>query len=534
MVRIAGPDFTGMALNQIRRLFGLKRLNEGIRIVVNCEKLENRVALLENGSVEEYGVERVDSENLVGSIYKGKVKNIEQGLKAMFVDIGLEKNAFLHFWDAIPEALDAGMEEIRRPSSPKKKQKITAKDIPDLYPVGSEILVQVTKGAIGNKGPRITTNVSLAGRFMVLMPRNDQFGISRKIEDPKERARLRKLMEQLQIPEGMGVILRTVSQGQRLRYLVRDLNLLLEQWDQIEDNRDAMKAPACVFREPNIIERTVRDFLTDEVEEVIIDNEAVTERMKDMVGAISRRSRNRITFHSSQEPIFEKFGIQKQIDDAFYRQVWLPCGGYLVIDETEALISVDVNTGRNKGAGDKMILETNLEAAAEVARQLRLRNIGGLIVVDFIDMRSRKDQAAVYKVIKDRLKRDKAKTQVLPISPLGLLEMTRQRLSESLSVTVSEPCSYCNGRGVVKSTTTMSVELQRKINALMYRKHITARSLLIIVHPEVLHRLKTEDSALLVELERRHEARFTFRSDPSFHREQLSICNAESGEELKL
>jgi len=190
-------------------------------------------------------------------------------------------------------------------SQSKKKQKITAKDIPDLYPVGSEILVQVTKGAIGNKGPPITTNVSLAGRFMVLMPRNDQFGISRKIEDPKERARLRKLMEQLQIPEGMGVILRTVSQGQRLRYLVRDLNILLEQWDQIEDNRDAMKAPACVFREPNIIERTVRDFLTDEVDEVIIDNEEVTERMKDMVGAISRRSRNRITFHSSQEPIFE-------------------------------------------------------------------------------------------------------------------------------------------------------------------------------------------------------------------------------------
>ncbi len=523
-----------MSIQRLRRLFGGKRLNEGIRIVVNCEKLENRVALLENGSVEEYGVERVDSENIVGSIYKGRVKNIEQGLKAMFVDIGLEKNAFLHFWDAIPEALDEGMEEIRRPGSSKKKQRITAKDIPDLYPIGSEILVQVSKGAIGNKGPRITTNVSLAGRFMVLMPRNDQFGISRKIEDPKERARLRKLMEQLHVPEGMGVILRTVSQGQRLRYLVRDLNILLDQWDQIEDKRETMKAPACVFREPNIIERTVRDFLTDEVEEVIIDNEEVAERMKDLVGAISRRSRNRINFHSSQEPIFEKFGIQRQIDDAFYRQVWLPCGGYLVIDETEALIAIDVNTGRNKGAGDKMILETNLEAAAEVARQLRLRNIGGLIVVDFIDMRSRKDQQAVYKVVKDRMKRDKAKTQILPISSLGLMEMTRQRLSESLSVTTSEPCPYCNGRGVVKSTTTMSVELQRKINALMYRKHITARSLLIIVHPEVLHRLKSEDAALLVDMERKHEARFTFRSDPNFHREQITICNAETGEELKL
>lgn len=527
-------------LKRIRKLFGGKRLNEGTRIVINCEKLENRVALLENGSVEEYGVERANEENIVGSIYKGKIKNIEPGLKAMFVDIGLEKNAFLHFWDAIPQALedlqnehDEKLEEVRKPKK-KQQKRISAKDIPSLYPIGSEVMVQVSKGPIGSKGPRITTNISLPGRFMVLMPRNDQFGISRRIDDPKERARLRKIMERLELPDHMGIILRTVCQGQRLRYFIRDLSILLEQWEKVEDEYDDNPAPHCVFREPDVIERTVRDFLTEDVEEVIIDNPEMAERMKDLVGQISRRSRNRISLYNSPEPIFEKFGIQRQIDDAFYRQVWLPCGGYLVIDETEALITVDVNTGRNKGSGDKMILETNLEAAEEVARQLRLRNIGGLIVVDFIDMRSRKDQQQVYKVVRDRLRLDKAKTQVLPISQLGLLEMTRQRLNESLSVTTSEQCSYCSGKGVVMSTMTMSVEIQRKINALMYRKKGGVNNLLIVVHPEVLQRLRSEDTEHIVDLERRHQARFTFRSDPSYHREQIMIADADSGEEFRI
>ncbi len=529
-------------LKRIRKLFGGKRLNEGTRIVINCEKLENRVALLENGSVEEYGVERANAENIVGSIFKGKIKNIEPGLKAMFVDIGLDKNAFLHFWDAIPQALDdmqteadEKLEPVRRTSKKKKQQtRVTSKDIPSLYPIGSEVMVQVSKGPIGSKGPRITTNISLPGRFMVLMPRNDQFGISRRIEDPKERARLRKIMEQLDLPEGMGIILRTVCQGQRLRYFIRDLSILLEQWQSIEKEYEENPAPHCVFREPDVIERTVRDFLTDDVEEVIVDNAEMAERMKDLVGLISRRSRNRISLYNSPEPIFEKFGIQRQIDDAFYRQVWLPCGGYLVIDETEALITVDVNTGRNKGTNDKMILETNMEAAEEVARQLRLRNIGGLIVVDFIDMRSRRDQQMVYKAVRDRLQLDKAKTQALPISQLGLMEMTRQRLNESLAVTTSEQCSYCSGKGVVMSTMTMSVEIQRKINALMYRKKGGLNNLLIVVHPEVLQRLKAEDTEHIVDLERRHQARFTFRADPSYHREQIMIADNDTGEEFRV
>ena len=307
-------------LKRLRRVFGgASDIRKGTKIVVNCEKLEHRIALLEDGVLEEYNVERTGDDMIVGSIFKGKVKNIEPGLKAMFVDIGIDKNAFLHFWDAIPAALDGSLEEITRKGKSRKRQKkITAKDIPDIYPVGSEVMVQVTKGSIGNKGPRVTTNISLPGRFMVLMPLNDQFGISRKIDDPEERRRLRRIMERLTVPDTMGVILRTVAQGKRQRYFVRDLHMLLEQWDKIADLRDNNPAPVRVFEEPGLIERTVRDFLTDEVDEVICDDQEQVERMKDLAAQISRRSRKRIRFFQTSEPVFSRFGIQRQIDDALF------------------------------------------------------------------------------------------------------------------------------------------------------------------------------------------------------------------------
>src|SRR5712675_3768487 len=328
----------------------------------------------------------------------------------------------------------------------------STKDIPSIYPVGSDVIVQVTKGPIGTKGPRVTTNLSFAGRYVVLMPFSDRSGISRKIEEPKERERLRKVLRQLEIPEGVGVIIRTVGEGQRARYFVRDLRVLLDQWAKVDQAIRDNPAPCRLFEEPDLVERTVRDFLTEEISEIVCDDRGAMDRIIDMVGQISRRARNRVRHYDGATPIFETYGVQKQVDDAFHRQVWLKCGGYIVIDETEALVAIDVNTGRNKGARDvdKTILQTNLEAADEIARQLRLRNVGGLIIGDFIDMKSRKDQQLVYSLMKDRLKRDKAKTHVLPISPLGLMEMTRQRAQESISGAVYEQCPYCNGRGKVK------------------------------------------------------------------------------------
>jgi len=260
-------------IEQVKRILGLRR-KTGNKIVISVEKLERRVALLEDGQLEEYSVERDSSRNIAGSVYKGRVKNIEAGLKAMFVDIGLEKNAFLHFWDAIPAALDSGIEEIDRARNKRPRKRITAKDIPEIYPVGSEVIVQVTKGPIGTKGPRVTTNLSFAGRYLVLMPFSDRSGISRKIEDPKERERLRKILRDLEIPDGIGVIIRTVGEGQRARYFVRDLQFLLEQWTKIEEAIKNTPAPCRLFEEPDLVERTVRDFLTEEIDEVICDDRA--------------------------------------------------------------------------------------------------------------------------------------------------------------------------------------------------------------------------------------------------------------------
>src|SRR4030088_2800831 len=520
-------------LDKVKKILGLSSRKTGNKLIISVEKLERRVALLENGRLEEYSVERNTSRNIVGSVYKGRVKNIEMGLKAMFVDIGFEKNAFLHFWDAIPAALDSGIEEIDRPGR-KQRKRITAKDIPNIYPVGSEVIVQVTKGPIGTKGPRVTTNLSFAGRYLVFMPYSDRSGISRKIEDPKERDRLRKILRELEIPEGIGVIIRTVGEGQRARYFVRDLAFLLEQWAKVEQLIREQPAPCRVFEEPDLVERTVRDFLTEEIDEVACDDRAATERMSEMVGQISRRARNRVNHYDSAMPIFETYNVQKQIDDAFHRQVWLKCGGYIVIDETEALVAIDVNTGRNKGGRDveKTILQTNLEAADEIARQLRLRNIGGLIISDFIDMKSRKDQQLVYTLMKERLKRDKAKTHVLPISPLGLMEMTRQRAQESLTGSLFMVCPYCHGRAVVKSPMTMSVEIQRTLHAVL-RKHPEIHDVRVIVNPEVLNRLKTEDEELLVEIERKYAGRLTFRTDPTYHHEKFLILDGQTNHELK-
>src|SRR5438270_1828875 len=521
-------------LDKVRKILGLPSRRTGNKIIVSVEKLERRVALLENGRLEEYSVERNTSRNIVGSVYKGRVKNIEMGLKAMFVDIGFEKNAFLHFWDAIPAALDSGIEEIDRPGR-KQKKKITARDIPNIYPVGSEVIVQVTKGPIGTKGPRVSTNLSFAGRYLVLMPFSDRSGISRKIEDPKERNRLRKILRELDIPEGIGVIIRTVGEGQRARYFVRDLRFLLDQWVEVERLIRDKPAPCRVFEEPDLVERTVRDFLTEEIDEVICDDQESIDRMGQLVDKISRRSRNRLKFYDGASPIFEALGIQKQIDDAFHRQVWLKCGGYIVIDETEALVAVDVNTGRNKGGRDveKTILQTNLEAADEIARQLRLRNIGGLIIGDFIDMKNRRDQQAVYNLMKEHLKRDKAKTHVLPLSALGLMEMTRQRAQESLSDSIYENCPYCQRRGVVKTSMTTSVELHRTLNTVMRKYQESVHEFRVILNPDVLKRLKEADEEFLIELERRYAGRLLFRGDPTYHHEKFVITDAESGAELK-
>jgi len=523
-----------MILETIKRLLRGKPREERRSLLISVEPLEKRVALLEGGVVEEFSIEREGDRSISGNIYKARVHNVEGSLKALFVDIGLEKNAFLHFWDAVPAAMDEQVEAVERRGGRGRKPRVTSNDIPKLYPAGAEVIVQVNKGPIGTKGARVTTNISLPGRYLVLMPFGEMSGVSRKIEDPQERARLRKILQELDIPDGMGVILRTNGEGMQARYFVRDLALLLEQWQRVEEGLKSKSAPAVLLEEPDLVERSVRDFLTEEVDEVVVDNEEAEKRVRDLVGLISKRSLRKVKRHLAAEPLFEAYGVNRQIESALRRQVWLKSGASLVVDETEALVSIDVNTGKTRGGKDHddTIRKTNLEAAEEIARQLRLRNLGGLIVIDFIDMRSRKDQNAVYEKFKECLRRDRARTHTLPISPLGLLEMTRQRVQESIRRAVYMECPSCRGKGMVKSFETMSVEIQREISRVL-RKHPEVHEIKVVVHPGVLHRLRTEDDELLVELQRRCAGQFSFKADPAANIEDFKVLNAATDQPLE-
>jgi len=530
------------ATNLVKKVHRLIRPEKKIHkeIIINAETLETRVAVLEDGKLEEFNIERTTEERLVGSMFKGKVRNLEDGLKAAFVDIGFEKNAFLHYWDIVPNQFDSSVEIVERPAGRDRRParpKITQKDIPRLYPPGSEIIVQVTKGPIGTKGPRITTNLVLPGRYLVLLPNSDQSGISRKIENQEERKRLKKILRELPIPDGMGVIMRTAGEGQQKRYFVRDLALLLEEWNGVQDRIKKQPMATCAFQEPDLIERTVRDFLTEDVERIVVDNQKAHDRMRDMMLKIKAKyAAKKIKFYTDAQPIFDRFNITKQLESTFSRQVHLRSGGYIVIDETEALVAIDVNTGRHKGTRDQesTILKVNQEAAEEICRQLRLRNMGGLIVLDFIDMKGRRDQQSVYQRMKEGLRRDKAKTHILPISQLGLMEMTRQRHTESVRSAVYDDCPYCKGRGKVKSVVTMSVEIQRKLQEILKKRERDESDfqLRIVVHPTVLDRLRTEDEKHLIEMEKRYFGKLSFRADTGMHAEQFKIVNVENGEEL--
>ena len=510
-------------------------------LIINAEPLEKRVALLVDGVLEKYEIERESDNRMVGGIYKGRIKNLDPGLKAAFVDIGYNKNAFLHYWDMLPAAADSSIEVVRvnkKKGAKKAGKEPTVKDIPNLYPAGSEIVIQVTKGPIGTKGPRTTTNLSLPGRYLVLMPFSDQCGISRKIDDNKERQRLKRLVNELTIPEGMGVIVRTAGEGKKSRYFVRDLHLLLKTWSQIQKRMESERSPACLYQEPDLVERTVRDFLTEEVDRVLVDDASDHARAQTAVAQISARSKGKIALYKDNIPIFERFNIERQIEQTALRKVGLPSGGEIVIEECEALIAVDVNTGshKNRGGDEKnVIYAVNLEAATEVARQIRLRNLGGLIIIDFIDMKERRHRNAVYERMQELMARDRAKTHILPISQLGILQMTRQRQQESLSSNLYTDCPYCRGRGTVKSATTVSVELQRRLTSIVRRLSSGNQdnALRVLVHPSILERLRNEDAELLVRMERDFGVKLAFRADPNYHLENFKIVNALTGEEYR-
>lgn len=541
------------------------------QIILNCEELETRFALLRNGRLEEYEIERRDEDELLaGSIYLGRITHLEKKLEAAFVDIGAAKNAFLHYKDMLPASYDM-LDDIRHmeadgalPAKRRKKGsmlskvadrirglvgktnkaqrlkefetklhsgKITVADIPKMFPENSELLVQITKGPIGTKGARVSTNITIPGRYLVLLPYSDHIGLSSRIDDRKERDRLRKILAKLDVPEGMGLICRTIGEGHKTEDFEKDLQMLLKIWESASNALEEKSAPAIVYREPDLLERTVRDFLSDDIDEIVVDNPEAARKLKADFAEFGCYD-TRITLSNRAQPVFERYKVSEQVATVFNRVVQLPSGGYICIDETEALVAIDVNSGKNKNAKDQPenILRTNLEAAEEIARQVRLRNVGGLVVIDFIDMRTQRDRETVQKAMAKYVEQDRAKTRLLPISKFGLMEMTRQREHESVKDAVYDPCPYCDGTGRVKSPVSMSVEIQRRLKELLKRKSRNM-SVRVIMHPTVLMRLKNDDAELLKDLEDRYGKDLSFRADPTMHMEQFKLVNPDTNQE---
>jgi Rne/Rng family ribonuclease len=507
--------------------------NSGRKIIINSEKLETRVALLNNNRLEEYQMERKHKVNVVGSVFLGRIANIQTSLKAVFVDIGLGKNAFMHFADMLPATYD----EVNLKTSKRPERRIRPDDIPELFPVNSMLFVQITKGAIGTKGPRATTNIAIAGRYFVLLPYSYHLGISRRIDDHKERSRLKKIMLSLDLPKGMGGICRTVAEGRKSIYFKREVNMLMEQWRTAEKIKKEKNRVCVVYQEPSLIEKSMRDFLAEDISEVVIDSSNDYAYIKDFIArVVNKRAAAKIKLYRSPTPIFEKYHVEEKLSAILDRQVSLPSGGYICIDETEALISIDINTGsstRSGGKNDELILQTNTEASEEIARQLRLRNIGGLVVIDYIDMMNPRHNDIILKLMRRLLKNDRAKSKILPISSLGLMQMTRQREQQSLLDRNYDPCPYCKGTGKVKSPLSISVEIQRMIKEVLKRRtHTKNLSVRVIMNPTILNRLKNEDEEFLEELESKYGKDLSFRADPELHVEEFKIIDPETGREL--
>lgn len=529
-------------------MFGIGRKTKKMKreIIINSEYLEKRVAVIEDGVLEEFQIEHPSEERIVGCIYKGRIQNLENELQAAFVDIGFKKNAFLHYWDMVPDD-DARLEaeeggaghngrRKNRGGRKSRRKRYSNEEIARQFPAGSEIVVQVTKAPIGTKGPRVTASLSIPGRYLVMMPGSKLQGVSRRIGDGKERQRLKKILDRLPVPRDTGLIVRTVAAGANKRSFARDLRGLSFSWDELQRGMRENHAPCCLYQEPNLVERVVRDWLTEDVERVIVDDKEKYDSIRNIAGMLSRRAKSKINLYEGELPVFEHYDIERQIEGAFRRNVKLKSGGCIVFDDTEALIAIDVNTGRHKGKGkqEDVIHEVNLEAVEEVARQLRLRNTGGLVVIDLIDMKSKKHQNSVYRAMKAALRRDRARTNVLPISDLGLMEMTRQRAEEGILSSMMTNCQYCNGHGRVRSPLGISVDIQRQLAAILrrYKGKKKMPGLQIIVHPTVLDRLRKEDEEFLIELESKFEGHLVFKSAPNKHAEYFAIINSENGETL--
>lgn len=483
-----------------------------LTILINVAPHEARLAVMEKGKLVDFEVEREG--RLVGNVYKGRVVNIVPGMDAAFVDIGLSRNAFLYVGDVVPDALEAG-EEFAPYSS-----------IQEALNVGEEVVVQIARPPVSGKGARVTTRISLPGRYLVLLSHTpEHVGISRKITQPEERSRLRRLTERIR-PLDHGIIVRTEAEGRSESELLADLNELLDLWRQIEHKAAQFRAPLLLHADLGLIGRAVRDALTSEVSELLIDSEEEYHEVMEQVRRMAPHAAARVKLYTDDVPLFERYHVEQEIARALEVVVPLPSGGYIAIEETEAFTAIDVNThryvGKNKLADT--VLQTNLEAAEEVARQLRLRDIGGVIVVDFIDMERPRDRMKVMNALEEAVRKDRTRTRIVHISPLGLVEMTRRREGRSLSQLLCRPCPYCEGKGRVRSAATVAIELRRKLERLSQRSN--AEAFHVTVHPEVAAFFVGSDGESASALEEELGKKVFITVDEQAHIERTEIVAA--------
>ena len=499
-------------------------------IFINSTPQESRIAIIEDGLLAEFLIERKEEMGIAGNIYKGKVSRVLPGMQAAFVDIGMEKAAFLHASDfsSVPE-------DVQLITSPGEDVEVEAvpKRVPHhRLPLEKQlsrdeaILVQVAKDPLGTKGARVTSHISLPGRYMVFMPGTKHIGISRRIESEEERTRLKEIAESVLTKHG-GFILRTASEGRSKREIQRDLRFLTILWRRLQKKAEKAAAPSLIHQDLDLIARTIRDFFTADTEQVVIDSAKDHRRIMDFVRQFMPRLKPKIVLYSGAEPLFDRHGIEEKIAKVLDRRVWLRSGGYIIIERTEALTAIDVNTGRfvGKRNQEETIVRTNLESAQEVVRQLRLRNVGGIIIIDFIDMEKESNRKKVYDALRDALKKDKARTNILKISELGLVEMTRQRTRESLENQLLSPCPHCDGRGRIKSAVTVAYDLLRAIKKQQANLE-NGKNILVRLHPDVANFLYDEKNNSLENLEREINRRIIIKVSQELRHDQYEIAES--------
>jgi ribonuclease G len=507
-------------------------------MIVSSNGHETMVAILEDDLVAEIFVERERHRGTVGNVYKGRVSKVLPGMQSSFIDIGLERDGFLYVADVVDtidefeklsgddEEENGGNKKEREPRGERAER--PQPKIEELLREGQEIVVQVVKEPLGTKGARLTSHVTMPGRFLVFMPTVDHIGVSRKIESRDERSRLRGIVREFREAHGFtgGVIIRTAASGRPKEDIVGDLEAFHTIWTEMRQRNESSRAPAVLYREQSIVSRLLRDLLTEDYQAIRIDNQTEYQRVVELVERIMPNLAPKVKLYSKPYPIFDEYGVQAEIDKALKSKVWLKSGGSIVINQTEALVAIDVNTGRfvgkkTSGRLEDTIVKTNLEAVKEIVRQIRLRDLGGIIVLDLIDMEDKKNRQKVYQAVELELKKDRSPSKALQVADFGLVIITRKRVKQSLERVLTEPCPYCSGTGVIKSSSTICYEILSEVKKVS--PELNGHRLLLRVNPDIARALKEEESAVLRDLRQSIGKDVTIKPDTQLHHEQFDV-----------